>query len=180
MGVAGLGIGPCFAVFTLVVQNGVPVRHLGTGTSSLTLFQQVGGTVGLAVTGTIFGSTFLDEVGPQAAARGVPQPIADQIANGGSSTLNNIAGVGDLGVAILSGTPEQFRAGVEPFIPAIVSAIHEAFSIATGSTFVLGIGSALLAAVVVFLVLPAARMSVSTGTYEPPIRGATELEPTAD
>ncbi len=55
MGITGLGIGPAFAVFTLVVQNSVPMEELGAGTSSLTLFQQVGGTVGLAITGTLFG-----------------------------------------------------------------------------------------------------------------------------
>ena len=62
MALAGLGIGPSFAVFTLAVQNAVPIRQLGTATSSLTLFQQVGGTVGLAITGTLFGSTLLDEI----------------------------------------------------------------------------------------------------------------------
>ena len=56
MFVTGLGVGPTFAVFTLIVQNGVPVERLGTATSNLTFFQQVGGTVGLAITGTIFGS----------------------------------------------------------------------------------------------------------------------------
>jgi MFS family permease len=60
--VVGFGIGPAFAVFTLVVQNNVPVRELGAATSSLTLFQQVGGTVGLAITGTIFTETLLQEV----------------------------------------------------------------------------------------------------------------------
>ena len=54
--ITGLGIGPAFAIFTLVVQNNVPLHELGAGTSSVTLFQQVGGSVGLAITGTIFGS----------------------------------------------------------------------------------------------------------------------------
>ena len=185
--VAGLGIGPCFAVFTLVVQNGVPVRNLGTATSSLTLFQQVGGTVGLAITGTIFGSTFLDEVPRRLTAAGVPSQFADQFASGDGSALNDIGGVGDLGAQILAGVPEAFRAEVEPLIPAIVSGIHDAFSIATGSTFVLGIGTALLAALIVLVVLPAARMSTSTGAYRPPVHeaaepvhGAAELEPSAD
>jgi MFS family permease len=48
MVVTGLGVGPTFAVFTLVVQNNVPVERIGTATSNLTFFQQVGGTVGLA------------------------------------------------------------------------------------------------------------------------------------
>ncbi|TMD29323.1 MAG: hypothetical protein E6I94_06890 [Chloroflexi bacterium] len=40
---------------------------------------------------------------------------------------------------------------VEPFAPAIVGAVHSAFSIATASTFALGIGTSLLAAGLVLL-----------------------------
>ena len=54
MVVAGLGIGPTFAVFTLIVQNTVPPDRIGVATSSLTFFQQIGGTVGLTIAGTIF------------------------------------------------------------------------------------------------------------------------------
>ena len=49
MFVAGLGIGPTFAVFTIVVQNAVPFQDLGAATSDLTLFRQIGTTVGIAV-----------------------------------------------------------------------------------------------------------------------------------
>jgi hypothetical protein len=45
--------------------------------------------------------------------------------------------------------PEAFRSQVEPFIPAIVGALHEAISIATAQTFVIGIGASLLAATLV-------------------------------
>jgi hypothetical protein len=38
---------------------------------------------------------------------------------------------------------------MEPLIPANVKAIHEGFSIATGATFVVGIVTALLAAVAI-------------------------------
>ena len=68
MFVTGIGVGPTFAVFTLIVQNGVPVARLGTATSNLTFFQQVGGTVGLAITGTIFGSRLIEEL-PGTAGR---------------------------------------------------------------------------------------------------------------
>jgi EmrB/QacA subfamily drug resistance transporter len=181
MAVVGLGIGPAFAVFTLVVQNSVPVRHLGTGTSSLTLFQQVGGTVGLAITGTIFGSTFLEEVPQQMATEGVPSQIAQGFASGGASTLNNIGGVGDLGAAILAQVPEAFRAPVEPYIDAMVRGIHEAFSIATAAAFVIGIITALAAAALVFVLLPAGRMGERE--YPAPVAavpGRGELEPSAD
>jgi EmrB/QacA subfamily drug resistance transporter len=173
MALAGLGVGPSFAVFTLAVQNAVPVRELGTATSSLTLFQQVGGTVGLAITGTIFGSTLLEEVPRQLVAAGVPSQFAGQFA-GGSSSFNNLTNVGDLGASILAQVPEQFRAAVEPLIPAMVDGIHTAFSIATGATFIVGIATALLAALLILVVMPAGRM----GESEESLRArAPETEP---
>jgi EmrB/QacA subfamily drug resistance transporter len=158
MAVTGVGIGPSFAVFTLVVQNAVPVRFLGTATSSVTLFQQVGGTIGLAIAGTIFGSVVLEEVPKQMVQAGVPDQFAGQFSAGGSDFLNNIAQVGDLGAAILSQVPDQFKSVVEPLIPAIVGAIHQSISLATAATFVLGIITALLAALVVLIVMPAGKI----------------------
>ena len=84
MAITGVGIGPTFAVFTLVVQNAVPVRFLGTATSSLTLFQQVGGTIGLAIAGTIFGSVVLDEVPKRMVDAGVPD--SSPVSSAGGST----------------------------------------------------------------------------------------------
>jgi hypothetical protein len=157
MFLTGLGIGPAFAIFTLVVQSSVPMRELGAGTSSLTLFQQVGGTVGLAVTGSIFGSVLLDEIPGQLVAAGVPSEFVSQFPVT-SDSLNQLTGVGDLGAAILAQVPPQFQAVVEPLIPAIVEGIHTAFSIATGATFVMGIVTALVAAVVLLVGLPGGRM----------------------
>jgi hypothetical protein len=47
--------------------------------------------------------------------------------------------------------PADVRGLVEPFVPAIVGAIHSAFSIATSSTFAIGIATSLLAAGLVLL-----------------------------
>jgi EmrB/QacA subfamily drug resistance transporter len=173
MFVAGLGVGPTFAVFTLIVQNSVRVDQLGTATSNLTFFQQVGGTVGLSITGTIFGSTLLAEVPRRLAAADLPPQLASAMA-GGEMRLDAVAGVGDLGAAILAQVPEAFRAQVEPFIPAIVTAIHEAFSLATASTFYLGIGASLLAAVAVMLL-----REVPIGDEEPARTSATAATPQA-
>lgn len=164
MAITGVGIGPAFAVFILVVQNSVPIRQLGVGTSAVTLFQQVGGTVGLAITGTLFGSVFLDEVPKQLVDAGVPAQFAGQFTSGGGQALNNLAGVGDLGAAILAQVPEAFRPQVEALIPAIVDAIYEAFSIATAATFVMGIATALLAALVVLVFMPKVRAGAGAET----------------
>ena len=180
MAITGVGVGPSFAIFTLVVQNSVPPRELGTATSSLTLFQQVGGTVGLALTGSIFGSVLLDEMPRQIQAAGVPADFAARFAQGGGAALNNFGGVGDLGAKIIASVPEQARAQVQPLIPAIVHGIHEAFAIATASTFVLGIGTALLACLVILVVMPATRMHTASPEAVRAARASGELEPTPD
>ena len=138
-----------FAVFPLIVQNNVPVEELGTATSNLTFFQSVGGTVGLALTGTIFATTLAEELPRQLAAAGVPPEVGGALAGGGG--LDQITGVGDLGAAILAATPAAARDAVEPFIPAIVGAIHDAVSIATSATFTLGIVASVVAAGLVLL-----------------------------
>jgi EmrB/QacA subfamily drug resistance transporter len=150
MFVTGVGVGPTFAVFPLVVQNSVAVRQIGTATSNLTFFQQVGGTVGLAITGTVFASSLAEQVPDRIGAASLPPEVGGALA--GSGSLDALTGVGDLGAALLASIPEGVRAQVEPFVPAIVSAIHDAFSIATSSTFVIGIGATALAAgLVLFL-----------------------------
>ncbi|MEO8250926.1 MAG: MDR family MFS transporter [Chloroflexota bacterium] len=178
MGVTGLGIGPAFAVFTLAVQNNVPVNELGTATSSVTLFQQVGGTVGLAITGTIFGTKLLEEMGPQIVKAGVPQEVATGFATGGSNTLNNLSGVGDLGARILASLSPDAQAQLKPFIPGIVQGIHNAFSIATATTFFLGIGAALVAALLVLFGLPGGRMGATAEAGAPV--GASAAEAAAE
>ena len=51
--VVGLGVGPSFAVFTVLVGTPVAPREaVGVATASLTFFQQIGGTVGLTIAGT--------------------------------------------------------------------------------------------------------------------------------
>jgi hypothetical protein len=62
-----------------------------------------------------------------------------------------LTGVGTGGASFLASLPADVRGLVEPFVPAIVDAIHSAFSIATASTFAIGIGTSLLAAALVLL-----------------------------
>ena len=55
--------------------------------------------------------------------------------------------------------------------------VHEAFSLGTTATFTVGIGTALLAALVILVVLPAARMRHAEGRSAV-VEG--NLEPSAD
>jgi EmrB/QacA subfamily drug resistance transporter len=149
MFLAGLGVGPTFSVFTIVVQNAVPFHELGVATSNLTFFRQIGGTVALAIVGTIFGTTFKDQMGPQLAASGVPTQVVqgfNQASSSGALDFNKLTGVGDLGAAILSSVPAQAKAFIEPFITNIVAGIHQAFSLAVAQTFWIGVAAAIVAA----------------------------------
>ena len=153
MFLAGLGVGPTFSVFTIVIQNAVPFRQLGVATSNLTFFRQIGGSVALAFVGTIFATTFQEDLIPQMTAAGVPAPILAGFGQGGAGfDTNQLTGVGDLGTAVLALVPPQFQDAVRPAIPAIVEGIHGAFSLAVAQTFWLGVlGSfvAVLAAVAI-------------------------------
>ena len=150
MFLAGLGVGPTFSVFTIVVQNAVPFSQLGVATSNLTFFRQIGGSVALAIVGTIFGSTFLEQIGPQIAAAGVPAQVVagfGQATASGALDFNQLTGVGDLGAAILAAMPEAFRGAIEPFIGQIVAGIQQAFSLAVAQTFWIGVAPSIVAAV---------------------------------
>jgi len=138
MFITGIGVGPIFSIFTLVVQGAVPPR-------------QIGGTVGLAIAGTVFGARLAEELPRQLAESSLPPQIATRLATSGGAA-GQLVGVGDLGKAILAGAPPEAQAQLAPFIPEIVAAIHRAFSLAVASTFAFGIVAAVVAvAVVLFL-----------------------------
>jgi hypothetical protein len=149
MFIAGLGVGPTFAVFTLVVQNAVPFNMLGVATSNLTFFRQIGGTVALAIVGTVFGTAFTNQIAPSMTAAGVPEPLVTGFQQGiqsGQVDPNQLTGTGDLGQAILANAG-PLAAQIEPFIGKIVAGIHDAFSLAIAQSFWIGIAAAVVAAV---------------------------------
>ncbi len=132
--VAGIGIGPTMAVFTIIVQNAVKFEELGAATSDLTLFRQIGGTVGLTLSFTLF-RNFLtwDSIRSQLAASGVPSAMLPTSAPAGfdAGALTN---VGNGPPAFLSQVPAQLQG-------AFLEGIHRAFSIALGNAMWLGVGA---------------------------------------
>ena len=171
--VTGIGVGPTFAVLPLIVQNSVPVRQIGSAVSNLSFFQQVGGTVGLAITGTVFATSLTRELPASLGAAGVPPAVGGALAGAGGA--QSLSGVGDMGASILASLPADVRGLVEPFIPAIVGAIHQAFSIATASTFAVGIVTCLAAAGLVLLFREAPAVALE-GAREPEAQPVKDRE----
>lgn len=50
---AGLGLGVAVSLYGVVVRNAVPLAQMGQASAGLTLFRQLGGTLGMAVGGTL-------------------------------------------------------------------------------------------------------------------------------
>ena len=165
MVIAGLGIGPSFAVFTLVVQNSVNAARIGVATASLTFFQQIGGTIGLTLAGSLLATRLVSEIPKQLVAAGVPQQVVDGFAGGGGVDLT---GTGDLGQRILASVPPAQQPQIAPLIPAIVHAIYEAFSIAIAATFWVGVVGAVIAVIAVAFM------------HEEPMRTTFDFAETAD
>ncbi len=154
MFLAGLGIGPTFSVFTVVVQNAVPIDKLGVATSNLTFFRQIGGSVGLAIVGTLFGTAFQQQIPERLRANGTPELFIaqfEQLSASGNQGFD-LGGVGDIGTQLRAVLPPQ----AQPFVDQLVLAIKEAFSLAIASTFWLGVAAVIgaIAATAVIAELP--------------------------
>ena len=53
----GFGLGVSSSLYTTVVQNAVSFKQMGQATGAVTLFRQIGGTVGLAIFGSLVNTT---------------------------------------------------------------------------------------------------------------------------
>jgi EmrB/QacA subfamily drug resistance transporter len=144
MFITGVGIGPSLAGFTIVVQNAVSFRELGVATSNLTFFRQIGGSIGLAIVGTLFATTYSEQLPKQLTANGVPAQFVGQLVTAINQQSSRTTGTGDLATALQQFLPPA----VQPFVANIVAGIHEAFSIGVANSMWLGVATALVATVV--------------------------------
>ncbi|MDO5493591.1 MAG: MDR family MFS transporter [Nesterenkonia sp.] len=103
MAVFGAGIGLCMQILTLIVQNTVSHRIVGTATAANTFFRQVGATVGSAMVGSLFVQRLRSGVAD------MPQ-VSDQLGTGGVNSL----------------TPETVRQLPEATRVPLVEAYHDA------------------------------------------------------
>jgi EmrB/QacA subfamily drug resistance transporter len=122
MVVVGLGLGAAMQTYTLVVQNAVMRRDLGVATAATQFFRSTGGTIGIAVLGTIMTSRL---------ATAIPEHLPPGAATSGGPA----AGVGSvLDPSALAQLP-----------PEIVTAVREGLADALHTVFVAGLPFVLIA-----------------------------------
>ncbi len=98
MALMGLGIGMTMQNLVLVTQNSLKASQLGAGSSTVTFFRSLGGTIGVAALGTVLGNRVGDLIIEKLQALGIP---AGAIGNSGTA-IPNIAAL-----------PEPVRTAVE-------------------------------------------------------------------
>jgi EmrB/QacA subfamily drug resistance transporter len=76
--VIGLGLGVTFPIFNLTVQNAVKHKFLGVATATSQLFRELGGTVGVAVMGSIMGTIIANKMGNTAIPT-IPMPSGEMM-----------------------------------------------------------------------------------------------------
>ncbi|MCK8608479.1 MDR family MFS transporter [Agromyces sp. C10] len=94
MFVLGAGVGMLMQNLVLVVQNTAEVRHLGVATSAVTFFRSLGGTVGVAVMGSILGTVVADRIREGVGAL-EPEQQLEAARTLGEGTIPQIAALPD-------------------------------------------------------------------------------------
>ena len=72
MALMGIGLGPLQGLFSVAIQNAVPVNRIGVVTSANQFFRQIGSTVGVAVFGTLLTNGLNEKLAEWAESRGMP------------------------------------------------------------------------------------------------------------
>ena len=72
MAILGIGLGPLQGLYSVAVQNAVPVTRIGVVTSASQFFRQIGATVGVAVFGTLLATNLNNKLAIWANAMGLP------------------------------------------------------------------------------------------------------------
>jgi EmrB/QacA subfamily drug resistance transporter len=88
MFILGIGIGQVMPVLTLAVQNAVARKDLGTATSSVVFFRNIGSTLGAAIFGTILTNRLAHHINES-----LPTTIAGSVSEGLQKSATSLASV---------------------------------------------------------------------------------------
>ena len=130
----GFGMGATMAPATESIMSSVPLNHAGVGSAMNDTVRMVGGTLGVAILGSLLSSSYGADMEP--AVKSLPEPAADAA----SDSLGHASVIAD-GIGGGAGR-------------ALSSAAETAFTTAMGSTLTVAAATALAGALVALVVLP--------------------------
>ncbi|HLZ38223.1 MAG TPA: MDR family MFS transporter [Mycobacteriales bacterium] len=120
--VFGAGLGMTMQTVAVAVQNAVEFRDMGSATSTLTFFRQMGGAIGAAAFGAVLSTRLAHHLGEQLA--GAP-PAA-----GARVDTNNVQAIQHLAEPIKTRVLEAFSAALDDVFLVAVPCIVVAFVVA--------------------------------------------------
>ncbi|MBS7531267.1 MFS transporter [Hazenella sp. IB182353] len=144
----GIGLGMTMPVFNVAIQNAVDHKYLGVATSTMQTFRQIGGTIGVAILGTIMGILMEDQLMEERAATTAPTPSSEM-----SQTLGQLQDPQalmnpDQLESIRATLPAEFT----PLFDQILLTLREALNYAINGVFLVGASAILLALIVAFFI----------------------------
>lgn len=144
MAITGLGLGVMMSLFTIVVQNAFPFNQMGQVTAGLQFFRSIGGTIGVAVLGSLMSSRFQSELAanmPPALAERLP---ADKLA----ALANPQVLLAPQATSQLKETFAAFGAQGDQLFAALMQAIRLSLATAITNLFFVGMVAMIVALVI--------------------------------
>jgi hypothetical protein len=99
MAILGVGLGPLQSLYSVAIQNAVPMNRIGVVTSANQFFRQIGSTVGVAIFGTLLTNDLNSKLAVWAVSAGLPSMNLSKL-RGLSVDAQIHSGMMDLPVAI--------------------------------------------------------------------------------
>ncbi|MEK3784086.1 MDR family MFS transporter [Paenibacillus sp. FSL R5-0810] len=145
----GLGLGLGMPVFSLATQNAVPHKELGVVTASSQLFRNLGGTIGIAVMGTVMSNSLTKNLkealqSPQAPDFSSldPQMAQQMLTFANPQTLMN--------KPLIEQTQANLPADVQPLFMQMIDSIRDALGNTLSMVFLTGALVLVIALLLVF------------------------------
>ena len=134
MVIMGIGLGMSLPLFMLAVQNAVPHRVMGISTSTMQFLRLVGGTMGVAIMGSLINSTLATELVtnmPRQVTESAPPTLLDQLHNPQFIlSPQQLGAVRDAFQQLGPEGPQMFEAAIFAVKTSLATAIGDAFWVA--------------------------------------------------
>jgi len=169
--VFGIGLGVGMPVFSLTVQNAVSPAQLGVATASSQLFRNLGGTIGIAVMGTIMQSSLTSNMKDAAAAG-----HGTDFSNLDPATAEQLSAFANPEMLLDQPKLEQLQqtlpADVQPLLTQLIETLRDALSNSLTTVFLSGTA---LVVVALLLVLFLREIPLRTSNKMPEEGGNVNL-----
>jgi len=139
----GLGTGMVMPLFPIIVQNVVTPEIMGAATAALSFFRALGGTVGVALLGSLLNSTFA-----RLFAEQLPPAVRASVGAGRLATLNDPAALlSSQALERLKASFAQFGPQGQALLAQVLDTIRAALAVAIHDVYLAGTALLILATV---------------------------------